>query len=935
LRSISPFGTRTAAPEPTTQLPAVESPPKPRDPEVAERSNDGPADSQPNPKLTDKHSEQAEGVIKQDGHQAVMLGDTEGKSNAVAHDVSPATSSQATQEGAQSEEDAKLQIRRMVLTRTSKYNPTIDRRIRRKAKLASGQNSEVLGKDKTVESRSVSSAKENHSHPEDMAQEAMKQQLHQLSKQVEALKEALERKTSGDEADLQKRTPGKKTSKAKLDAVERTPERSTLGTPSTSNPSKRARATWNQQHAAHVQSEPAELHQQPTQGSKTGPVEAPTKGIAPRQSYATPVIVRANAHFRKHISEMINVAHSLRRTDAKLSKPMIAMVERRLVDIGQDARRKGDAFTLSTLQKYVGWDQLAAVSSIPPMSRLTPSTSTKNRHGTTSTALTSAHRDQRTHASLVRRVELETHKDVKAARKHSATPSELEGTPVTSGPLHSGPKNQDNVAKAGTAESKLKSTEDNAQPARNQQPASVVDNSVLSQQTDTQQLVRQIHKQSHAMRSSSQLQHSALWVPAEKLSLHEPTKASIPETKTQSQNLADHTVVTHAGDPPVPSNELNDQSLLDELFPEASVAPPVRTVEKHEQYPKLDLPEPARLIRPEFRNRPKTLKEQAIEAFTKRGETVTALQLEHCSTELTEPDFRRLIPKGDHVDAWNPFGAYYKIIPGRDPLSLERLPFYYILFKSPESAHAYQRNAGRLHKLAALHQPSSIFSAIPAPKGFLENGEDIDAVTSSYLLRPTEHAFTLRMLMQPYHPALRTLFEQGGYKPIVSSDDKKNTTHKVLMHIEGYEPSLSDLFLTLKHDAYNRGIPFTLRNESSSSIHRLRDLINLKTHTLPMTSNPRAFEGRKSNEPKVEFEDPSIEFFMKSEAPADEDHAKVINQVVMNRVYNRWIIDFDDEDEARRFAISWHRRVLPDFALGQRTWKDYEEVRMCNTELLW
>jgi hypothetical protein len=196
LRSISPFGTRTAAPEPTTQLPAVESPPKPRDPEVAERSNDGPADSQPNPKLTDKHSEQAEGVIKQDGHQAVMLGDTEGKSNAVAHDVSPATSSQATQEGAQSEEDAKLQIRRMVLTRTSKYNPTIDRRIRRKAKLASGQNSEVLGKDKTVESRSVSSAKENHSHPEDMAQEAMKQQLHQLSKQVEALKEALERKTS-------------------------------------------------------------------------------------------------------------------------------------------------------------------------------------------------------------------------------------------------------------------------------------------------------------------------------------------------------------------------------------------------------------------------------------------------------------------------------------------------------------------------------------------------------------------------------------------------------------------------------------------------------------------------------------------------------------------------------------------------------------------
>lgn len=74
---------------------------------------------------------------------------------------------------------------------------------------------------------------------------------------------------------------------------------------------------------------------------------------------------------------------------------------------------------------------------------------------------------------------------------------------------------------------------------------------------------------------------------------------------------------------------------------------------------------------------------------------------------------------------------------------------------------------------------------------------------------------------------------------------------------------------------------------------------------------------------------------LKSGIPEDASNAKEMNQMIMNRVYNRWILEFDDEDEARRFAISWHRRLLPDFAGTERTWKDYEEVRMCNTELLW
>jgi hypothetical protein len=382
----------------------------------------------------------------------------------------------------------------------------------------------------------------------------------------------------------------------------------------------------------------------------------------------------------------------------------------------------------------------------------------------------------------------------------------------------------------------------------------------------------------------------------------------------------------------------NGHSLFEELFPEAVVSPPVRPAEVREPLQRLDLPEPGNRIRLKPTSLPKTPKDQIVQSFVKRGEDITVLQLEHCSTELTEFDFRRLIAKGKHIEAWNSDGAFYKVIPGRDPLSLERLPFYYLLFRSPESAHAYQKNAGRLHKLTALHQPSNIFSAIPPPKGFLEDGEDIEALTSSYVLRPTGHSFSLRTVMQPYHPALSALFKQGGYIPIVpNTDGKRNRIHKVLMHIEGYEPSLSDLFKILRKDAYNKGMSLTLRNESASSIHRLRDLLNLKTNLSPIaTTNPRAYDQRGiSGNTKLEFEDPNIAHLMKSDASGEGENPQEINQIVMNRVYNRWILEFDDEDEAKRFVVAWHRRPLPNLGPGGLAWKEYEEMRICNCELLW
>ena len=260
----------------------------------------------------------------------------------------------------------------------------------------------------------------------------------------------------------------------------------------------------------------------------------------------------------------------------------------------------------------------------------------------------------------------------------------------------------------------------------------------------------------------------------------------------------------------------------------------------------------------------RTDREKAIDAFRAHGEQTTVLQLSNCSTALTEADFRRVSPRGLHIETWSRDGEFYKIIPGRDPLSLARLPFYYLLFRTPESALAYQKNASRLSKLTALHQSSDSNSAVQLPKGFLEEGEDITAVISSFVLHPQGHALDLRTIMQPYQRALRALIGAGGYSPIVPNvDDKGKKIHRVLLHIDGYEPSHWDLWQILSRHAHARGLMWPFRNDSAG-LRKLRDCINLKTNSkLQAASQMNPWAANSSNPQfDLNYEDAQISSFL-------------------------------------------------------------------------
>ncbi|KAF2190981.1 hypothetical protein K469DRAFT_361013 [Zopfia rhizophila CBS 207.26] len=419
---------------------------------------------------------------------------------------------------------------------------------------------------------------------------------------------------------------------------------------------------------------------------------------------------------------------------------------------------------------------------------------------------------------------------------------------------------------------------------------------------------------------------------ANKTALNDPSTKGTSTKETQKDEPPAREVLTESAPEKEASTdespEWSDQSLLEELFPEASTyIQPHTPIPQRKSYPKLSLPDENPIIRKQVSTPQKSRRQRILESFQNRGEDITVLQLINCSTELSESDFRRLLPKGKHIESWVRDGEFYNIIPGRDPVSLERLPFYYLLFWTPASALAYQNNAARLHKLTALHQPSSIFSAIPPPKGFLEDGEDINAAMSNYVLKPTNLKFNLNMVMQPYTPTLRALIEQGGYKPIVPSvsDDGKQVW-KVLLHIEGYEPSQMDLYHTLFRDGYNRGITWPFQN-GAKGIHKLRDLVDFKRRLKSSDTRP---SGRILDQ---QFDDWNA-FNGLSPTPDYADERSV-NQLLMYRLYNRWIIEFEDKDYAMRFARMYHRRVLPRPREDFMTWRDTEEVRTCNAEFLW
>lgn len=119
---------------------------------------------------------------------------------------------------------------------------------------------------------------------------------------------------------------------------------------------------------------------------------------------------------------------------------------------------------------------------------------------------------------------------------------------------------------------------------------------------------------------------------------------------------------------------------------------------------------------------------------------------------------------------------------------------------------------------------------------------------------------------------MKLLLSQNGYSQIIGSGDK--TGRAVLLWVYGYQPKSASIRNMINRDGRDRGRAWALAL-GEQSVEKVECPLS------PMEEPVNPGSGEDADSPRSRC------------------------------VYPRWIISFTDENEARRFTRSWHRRPFP------------------------
>ena len=274
------------------------------------------------------------------------------------------------------------------------------------------------------------------------------------------------------------------------------------------------------------------------------------------------------------------------------------------------------------------------------------------------------------------------------------------------------------------------------------------------------------------------------------------------------------------------------------------------------------------------------------------------LVLRNASKNLTEEDFRRLIPQGRHIEGWTlQEGDILKVVPGRDLSTLEHQNTYYIIFTNGLSAATYQAHVTRIHKLAAVHTPTSNTSPIPPPPGYMIEGLDAHAAIAAYALVPPSQKLELRQPKPPYTPVVQYIIKHGGYKSIVSR--KNRMPFEVRLTMEGPQLQAN----AIRHILLQSG---KQRNLSWSG----GDNFNLQVSKW----EPRASPGALDDSPWTRRNADGVDIDSlpePSHRPSpSSDKTSESSQRLRRTPADVFIIGFHTEDAAQSFVTYWHKRPL-------------------------
>jgi len=348
-------------------------------------------------------------------------------------------------------------------------------------------------------------------------------------------------------------------------------------------------------------------------------------------------------------------------------------------------------------------------------------------------------------------------------------------------------------------------------------------------------------------------------------------------------------------------------SFYEELFPEEAEQSKLTSATESgddQRVPRLRLPE-VEEDNSDGDSRPKEVA-GTTSAVTSKYDGPAVLVLQSASRSLVESDFRRIAPKGQHIEDWTGPGDILKgassalrlmhirlqltftpVIPSRNPETLEQQAHYFVVFPNSAYARIYQNHVLRLHRTAQTYTPTSIESPLPLQPCVLVEGEDVHSLLQDYALCPPSQYLQLSFLDPPYASRMARLLQQRGYPQLTQGKDK--TGRSVLFWVDGYpQPTTGTIRSFISADGQDRGMHWDV------SIEKLEP--------------PRLPEDEPDQYHKAE----------------SAESAEVKPE---RRTEKRWMLSFSDENEARRFVRVWHRRAIPS-ARG-------EESLVIQAEILW
>ncbi|KAI4163903.1 MAG: hypothetical protein LQ342_002400 [Letrouitia transgressa] len=244
------------------------------------------------------------------------------------------------------------------------------------------------------------------------------------------------------------------------------------------------------------------------------------------------------------------------------------------------------------------------------------------------------------------------------------------------------------------------------------------------------------------------------------------------------------------------------------------------------------------------------------------------------SRSLTDNDFRRIAPKGRHIEGWTGVGDILKIIPARDPQTFQQLGHYYLLFPNPAYARTYQHHVAHVHRTAQTYTPTSLESPLPPAPGMMSEGVDLYSMLQDYALYPPSQKVSLRSVFSPYAQPVKELLRQRGYRQIMEPTDK--TGRAVLLWADGLQLTARMIRTAIDKDGRDRGLEWTLEDKGRGAVTQVQ------------RTEPPLEEAESSSSREDESQEPQ-----RSSGLA------------------KWIVSFQDENEARRFVRLWHMKPLP------------------------